>query len=724
MPINDTKLDSEKVKKYREDTTLNQHQADIETSFETGTIKITEELYKQAEHALSSRIKETKDYTEKRIARINKNYELYYGQVLPIIRDSVDDWVDKLYNIFDDFGDAMKIKSDGVDLDSFITKKLDVAEAEDKAPEGRLRSLLKFVLKDKFVEKDIYYFMKKEVTKSFLQSRIKKAEIKTKMEDFLFKGVISGMFCMKEGWGETADFKINVHKETEGSKKGKEYTSLGKFGYDIESEHIYKVTVPDTRQLIFRKDSLDWVMEHIKTNFWKLIEDSVDEKGKPKKNAVYDWEMLARVKDMLKKNPNAMPLDADKRIALNFQDECDMTGIYELEGNVEVVESHHIPLVLKGKPTKCVIAALNIEEKLIPVRIQPTSFIRNNPYKTKEFLYKEGDISGQGLPEKLELLSKEVNDMNVDIQELVKMSVKGITAGDHNYISNPGKLNNLSSGDHIQLKNTKGRPIREVLEFFMPNLSGIGTAFDVLKFNLDFIAKLSRKGAGEKIAPNPSATEANVIMDTQEQPINRVGMRLNNFFGGILENMYFYTLLNRDSRFALKLQGSRIKKQADPTMPGVQGIDTLEKDIELTRDELLIEGVQFTVEAVQLEDNKQPVQKQQYMQAMTLLYNTIKTTEQSVDPATGQPKEVPKVFKDDNGNDVELNTFGILSDYLEKMNISNPWKPVEQDPVMPGNPNPDALTNGQPGTQPPQVNQPPLTATPANGDILAGAQQV
>lgn len=725
----DITLNPEDQKKYIEGTTLQQHEINVEETFESGTLEITEDLYKQAVLALQTRIDATEEYTKTRVTRIKQNYTLYHTEDLGVIKDAVDSWVDKLFNIFSNFGDTIKIEADGVALDEFLTQKLDVAESEDQAPKGRLRSLLKFLLKDKFVEKEIYYFMRKEVTQAFLSRCITKAEIKDKLEDFFLKGIVSGLFCLKESWGETQDLKIKIHKENEGSKNGKEYLSQGKLNFVKEAEPSYKLLVPDTRNLIFRSDVIEWVIEKISSNYWKLVEDSVDAEGKPKENAIYDYKMLLRIKKLLKDNPNAMPLDAERRIKLDFDPNIEMTNLYELEGNVEILEGHNIPLMIKNRPVKCIIAALNINNKLIPIRIQETSYVQGLIYKMVPFIPKEGDVAGIGLPEKIENITGSINEINADIKDLIRMSIKGITAGDSRYIVNPEKLKNLDSNSHIELKDTKGKSIREVIEFFMPNLSGINLAFELLQFYLSFTERLSRKGSGQKITPNPSATEATVIMDAQEQPINRVGLRLNSMFSKIMSNMYFYTLLNRDSRFALKLQGTKIKgspKNIDPQTMQESGIDAQEKQIELTRDQLLIEGVQFTVEAVQIDDKNQPVQKQQYMQAIQLLWKTIGIEEQKqeVDPMTQQPitKMVPKTFIDDLGNEVQLDTFSILTEYLDKMGINSPWKPAKQEQKPPA---PNMLPlEGAGGPNPKNTQTPPLTATPQNSNILGGAMQV
>jgi hypothetical protein len=732
-------LDSDAQKQYIEQTNLNQRVIEIEETLEDGTVKITDELFKQAVFAIDSRIEATKKYTDERIARVNKNYELYYNQSLPLIRQSVDDWTDKLYKIFADFGDTLNIKTEGPALDEYISKRLSISPQEDAAPRGRLRSLLKFLLKDKFDEKKcVYYFNKKEVIKSFLKRCILKTEVKKKIEEFLRKGVISGMFCFKEGWGETKDYKVMVNKESEGSKDGDEYTSLGKPMFAIDSEPIYKLSIPDSRNLIFRPDKKEWVIEKVPTNFWKLLEDTLDEKGKAKKNAIYDIRILNWFKKMIKDTPNIMPKNKEELAKINITDisEEEMSKIYELEADMEIMEAFNIPLILNNKPTNCIVSAINHDGIRIPIRIQPSSFVRGGPIDWVEFLKKENDIGGQGLPEKLEGLDSIIQEYNELIKDNVKFAIYGITAGDPNNFRNPEKLKNLQPKDHIQLKDTKGRSIREILEWLTPPTQNIGVAFDIMKFHMDFLNAASRKGPGDKISPNPSATEASVIMEAESEPINTVGIRLNMFFGYIISNMYFYTLLNRDSRFALKIMGTKIKKGTDVEGQGLQAnnIERMSKDIELARDELLVEGIQFEVEAIKVDESRQAIQKQQYMQAITTLWNVIKVSEQKqeTDPATGQVimKTVPKTYIDDTGNEVEINQFKIVTDYLDKMGITDPWKIQEKAKMTPP-PGAASMPSLPPGAgpippkgiNPPKVNMPPLNATPNNAAVLNSAIQ-
>ena len=73
--IDYAKYDSDDVEKYKEDTIFKPGLEMMEEEPNYGTIKITEEVAKQAILAMKERIEATKDYTEARIIRIKQLLE-------------------------------------------------------------------------------------------------------------------------------------------------------------------------------------------------------------------------------------------------------------------------------------------------------------------------------------------------------------------------------------------------------------------------------------------------------------------------------------------------------------------------------------------------------------------------------------------------------------------------------------------------------------------------
>jgi len=109
--MNDIKveeLDSEERKQYINATALEPQAIQVEDTYESGTLEITEELAKQAKEAIVSRIDATAKYTEERLTRINNAYAKVEQKVntdanskmnYPLIVNSVEDWIDDLYLI-------------------------------------------------------------------------------------------------------------------------------------------------------------------------------------------------------------------------------------------------------------------------------------------------------------------------------------------------------------------------------------------------------------------------------------------------------------------------------------------------------------------------------------------------------------------------------------------------------------------------------------------------
>jgi hypothetical protein len=187
MPIDiqNLQLDSKDQEKYLEKTNLDQHYSQIEETIESGTLKITQELAAQAKYALQSRIDATKDFTNKRVDRINKNYLIYNQKennsdslsqaIYPATTNAVEDWVDDLYLTFSKLEDNVHIEGNNDVLEDFIIKSLEKTGLEDNAVLSKIRSLIKNVLGNVVrSEKSVYYFKKKEVIKKLLKQLIEK----------------------------------------------------------------------------------------------------------------------------------------------------------------------------------------------------------------------------------------------------------------------------------------------------------------------------------------------------------------------------------------------------------------------------------------------------------------------------------------------------------------------------------------------------------------------
>lgn len=139
MEIQVEQLDGEKAKEYVNETALVAQPQRVEDTYESGTIKITEELAKLAKYAVTSRIDATEEYTKERVERVNNWYKAYEQQVLgsldtksrlnyPLVRDLVEDWLDDLYLMFSQVSESIDIKCD--DDGVMYSKKLGIASED------------------------------------------------------------------------------------------------------------------------------------------------------------------------------------------------------------------------------------------------------------------------------------------------------------------------------------------------------------------------------------------------------------------------------------------------------------------------------------------------------------------------------------------------------------------------------------------------------------------
>jgi hypothetical protein len=727
MPIDiqNLQLDSKDQEKYLEKTNLDQHYSQIEETIESGTLKITQELAAQAKYALQSRIDATKDFTNKRVDRINKNYLIYNQKennsdslsqaIYPATTNAVEDWVDDLYLTFSKLEDNVHIEGNNDVLEDFIIKSLEKTGLEDNAVLSKIRSLIKNVLGNVVrSEKSVYYFKKKEVIKKLLKQLIEKSKFKENLEDFLYIGINGGEFCFKGNWGEDKQYKLQVHEETDSKN---EYIKMGNFKYAIEKEYFYMFKPIDTRLLIYRQFKRKWVIEIIRTTFWELLEDTLDEKGKPRKNATYDIRILNQVKELLKDNEDSIDISYDELDA----EQTDLSEIYKIDGDLEVYEAHNIPLILDGKPVNCLITAIHKNEDIIPIRIQPTPYI-DLPYKFADF-----GKGGVGLPELIEKLQDILNDYQGYSTDMMNMSIWGVVAGDIDKFEDPEKVSKIRARDFIQLKNLKGGGLKEAFEWLHPPVDVLPVMERMFGIVLDVLNRTTRKGpSGQKIVPNPSATEVASIIQELQKSVNRVVVRLTILFNEMIKNMYIYTLINRNSMFNLKLN-SFSTKQTEGQLEELTGNDISQviRELEVSPKELLVDNIGFKINAMDLDTNKQAIEKQQTMQAIKLLFEIGAFTkqEQTVGPE-GKPvvTEVPRTYIDDTGTEVVLDLYKLLSSFMTKSGLEDAWT-TKQEKQLKENiaaaPANNLPVGGVAPTNPQNVA--PLDASTRPSDLLSGA---
>jgi len=710
--MNDIKveaLDSEQREQYINATALEAQSIQIEDTYESGTLKITKELAEQAKEAITSRIDGVDEYTKDRLERVNNafakveqkvNTEANSKMNYPLITNSVEDWVDDLFLMYSTLKDSIEV--DGKELHTNIVRKQKVDENDFKGKQGKLLSLLNKVT-DKFKQTDMYYFKKHDIVKDFMKDIVEKSGYDTELEAYLRFGVIGGLFVYKGDFGNVCK-DVVIMKTTEDGKD--KYVSQDKFVKKVQKKQNFRFKAIDQRRLIFKKEFKDWVFEIIDTSFSDLVNATIGEDGKPKKNSKYDIKVLDKIKEYIKDgNQSSMDIDNSQIYGSNDEDEYSMSSeIFAIDGNIKVYECHNVPMIINKRVVSCQIITLYINEDHIPISIMPTYFRDGTPYGFCTMFNADNDISGRGVPDKLLELQKMNNDIFNFMADMIAFSIKGVTVGDKSKICNPAALSSIKAGDFIQLKNMEGQPIQTAFDWVRPPVDMLGNAENFMALIQRLGDKTSRKGStGEKVAPNPSATEFDSIMKELEKSVNRQAIRMRSNIIEMLEDSYVYTMLNRDERTHLKSYAHRIKSN-EPVL----------KTIELQAEELYIDGIGFNITVLDNDVNAMAVERKQTMEAVDLLLK-VGAKEETTDPMTGQPTSKDKTFTGEGGEELVLDEYKIIKKAFSKLGYSTAdiFKPKEQEQQPAQQP---AQQLAQPQAQAPQAGQAGQGGAPtANG---------
>jgi len=722
--MNDIKvegLDSEEREQYINATALEPQAIQVEDTYESGTLKITEELAKQAKEAIVSRIDAVQDYTDERIKRVNDAYKVVEQKVnteanskinYPLIVNSVEDWIDDLYLMYSTLGDSIDIE--GKELHTNIVRKQPVDENDFKGKEGKLLSLLNKVT-DRFKETDIYYFKKYDIVKDFMKDIIKKSGYDTELENYLRYGVISGLFVHKGDFGTVCKDVVIMNTTDDGKDK---YASQGKFSKKVQRKQNFRFKAIDQRRLIFKKEFQDWVFEIIDTSFSDLVNATIGEDGKPMKNSKYDIKVLDKIKEYIKDgNQASFDIDNSKIYGTSDDNEYSVSKeIFAIDGNIKVYECHNVPMVIDKRVVACQIITLFINDDHIPISIMPTWFRDGIPYGMCTMFNADNDVSGRGVPDKLLELQKMNNEIFNFMSDMIAFSIKGVTVGDKSKICNPTALSSLKAGDFIQLKNMEGGAVNTAFDWLRPPVDMLSNAGDFMNLIQQLGDKTSRKGStGEKVAPNPSATEFDSIMKELEKSVNRQAIRMRSTITKMLEDAYVYTMLNRNENTQLKSYSHRIKSN-EPIL----------KSIELKAEELYVDGIDFDTTVLDNDVNAKAVERKQTMEAVDLLMK-VGAKEETTDPMTGQPTMKEKTFIGEGGEELILDEYQVIKSAFTKLGFSPAdifkQKEQEKQPAMPQMQAPQAGQQaGAPTGQ--GIGKPAGMGVPNTGAIAGGAMKV
>jgi hypothetical protein len=724
---------SEEQDKNIADTAFNQVDLATDEHLRFGTIKITDEYAKQAAWAMKSRIDGTKDDTKKLRDNIKKNVQLYElkGVVgdsttkvpLGAIRTSCDDWIDDLTEIFRKLPDSIFIKAKKNMQEKFVSKILPAdrsdfskqmamtydllqGKAEEmKKTEGITDEQMKLL--NQLTEKNVYYFSVMDSIKQMLIDALDNADFNNKIERLIYNGVVKKMFIIKKQFNTKDSRALKVFESDE--KEG----LFTNFKLSTEQKKIFNFTVIDPEKMIFRSDTLKgWKIEEIDYNFYELLNMVLDDNGKPKPDALYDCDRLKKVEELLKESvPQKKAWEEDDPTVST------LGQVKLIDGDIVIYEGHEIPFrynikdLLKRKDgakltglspngeitLSSTITSIHINGVLIPIGIQPEIF--SSVYDIEVYAESSESSAGMALPDVLEKAEGFLNDIYNKCYDLIKLSVNGNAVVDEDAVVNTNQLNGINSNDAIKLKDLNGRKIGDVIQWFRPPLDAVQFVISVCE-KIEFkLAKLSRKGpTGEKIAPNPSATEFTSMIRELQKTVNRVGMRINSMFVRLLMDIYLYSLLTQEDKFKLQTKGYKLN-----SLPAGYEIKEVLKQIESTPEELWIDGIDFEIKCLENAE-KEALQKSQQLQFVDMLIK---------DQLVFDPMGMPRKYIDDAGNPVTIDMFKLLDTTARYMQIDSIWRKVQELPPVPTAPVGTVQPTGQslPNTSLPPIDQKPDMAT-------------
>jgi len=731
---------TEDEEEFISDTTYEAHQVLGDRQFYTGSVKITKKLQTDAKLAIQSRFKSVASYHEGRLKVLQQSWELYSSTFLetdsitkmfyPEIYNSCEDWIDDLVGIFSKFVDYLEVTDQKCDLESYITKSLEIEEPDFQ--DGMIQMFMSFVKeifgKEETKRNTTYYFQKKDLIKSFIKWGVSRSGFDENNESFFEYGVIGGSFITKDEYClDETDYQIQYNKEGDGDQAV--YNSV----FDPKMDPTFKFLPIDPRRIIAPNCSKpSWAAEEFDTTVSEILSECTDEKGKQKAVSKYDLASVKKMIAWLKENRQDEKSENPDRVDGEVTTEQDDTQDQKwLDAQVKLYEIHWIPLILpdQKRPVKTRLYAINLidsleESNIFLIGAEPTPHVVSFPYHCTQYLTKDREWFGTGLPIRLNELQDLLNTVNNHYVDLMKLGLWGIMLIDPEKIENASALEQIRERMVIQVKNLRGRPVTDIVSWLHPPIENMRLAEGYLDRLIDIVRRTSRKGpVGEKVAPDPSATEFSSMVEEMKKSVNRTSLRINKHLVNWCHRMYKYYLLNYKNYFTFRAESYRLfglKEDEFAMQLKVGALDQIRdkyrktsKYLELTPRELIVEGINFKCEAFEYHQ-KEAIERQQTMQAVDLLYskNAIKS-----------PDGLPNIFIDDAGSPVIISEFKLLRKAMKALNMNDVFEPAskyqnsqQNQPVQGiGGPDPTRVPGSGPSMRP------PLSKSPKTADTLGQA---
>jgi len=443
---------------------------------------------------------------------------------------------------------------------------------------------------------------------------------------------------------------------------------------DIDDHPIYKPV--DLRRLAFRPDKLNWIIEFIDDD-WSNVEIGAT-KG------IYS--------NLEKAKKTSYPGDNDgtDKELMNMHDiELKDNSIRTIDTDVELMEAHNIPLDIEvdGKKIK-VLCLITLANRTEVIRVQPYPY-KKLAYLFNQFFEKPG-VEGMGLIEILEKMLNETNTRRKQALDANTMGLYGMKAVNMKYIKHPSQLKIRKDG-LIELKATD-KPIDQIVSFFRPPTEYSNIAMNLVdKIALDIINTTRLKGvlSGEKVTPNPTATEWAGMLKEALKSVKMIIKRISHYqIEAWLERAYIMNIFNRQKSWKLP-----INMKMPEEISGKEN-DVQNTFIEISPDQVYSEGIKIeAIGVAYMED--QVVNRHQQLQ---LLDTLVKYSQLPLINPMGQM--------------VEPNFYKLMRDVIIKFGNEDP-----DSFFLPKPPPPPML----PPNMPPQGGLPPVKVNknpPRESDIL------
>jgi hypothetical protein len=430
----------------------------------------------------------------------------------------------------------------------------------------------------------------------------------------------------------------------------------------VEDRPVFKHS--DIRNLYFRPDKVTWVIEKVDTS-WSVIEKQARLFGL--------YGNLEKAKTTSYPSEN---IEQKEREAL------------DLDKEVCLWEAHHIPITFTkdcGVPDeyvdKSVLCIITIANEREVIRIQPTPY-RAVPYLIVPFIPKTKSSYGIGICQIVEQLAIEFNTRRNQSLDANTFGLYCMVVANTKYIKKMEQLKIRPNGV-IEVKGVD-RPLSEVVQFVRPPVEYVAAAQNLLDRIESEIARSTRlRGtlAGEKIAPNPSATEAAAMLKESMKSVKIILRRVDlGLIQEYFKRCYELMVLNRQKPWYVAIEG----------LPGIQ--PQVEQFIEVLPSEIYTDGINVEVLGSSHVDNE-IITRNQNMQLLDLMakYSQLPMT---------NPQGIPVKFNFQKALNEILLSFG-------KTRPEDWWQMLPPPPPMMG-----------PGGPPPGPPGPPMRPSGPQAPIM------